>query len=225
MLGGGATEQVWQSRWKGRQRADSVVFINDVYFCAGDLIRLLRHDADLACGLDFWTSTDFYDVWVSRDAIGGMLSVKAPFVRCVTIIVLSIVLQGTKLCAKGPDRNKLWATKVKHLTANVCVQWADSKRIFHVIILSLKSHITLCNTKCNSLRVTLEIVTAVTGYTAYTLPVQNMSSVYAGIKKECIHKICPKKSIFEILKVSNHLGYDSPEKSYNKAFKITLWLQ
>lgn len=33
--------------------ASRVVFINDVYFCAGDLLRLLQYDADIACGLDF----------------------------------------------------------------------------------------------------------------------------------------------------------------------------
>ncbi len=39
--------------------ADRLVFINDVFFCAGDLIRLLQHDdADMACGMDFisWKS-------------------------------------------------------------------------------------------------------------------------------------------------------------------------
>ena len=33
--------------------ADRVVFLNDVYFCAKDVIRLLLHDADMACGMDF----------------------------------------------------------------------------------------------------------------------------------------------------------------------------
>ena len=33
--------------------ADKVVFLNDVYFCARDVIRLLHHDADMACGMDF----------------------------------------------------------------------------------------------------------------------------------------------------------------------------
>lgn len=32
---------------------DRVLFINDVYFCAGDLHRVLLHDADIACGMDF----------------------------------------------------------------------------------------------------------------------------------------------------------------------------
>lgn len=33
--------------------ADRVAFLNDVFFCAGGVLRLLRHDAELACGLDF----------------------------------------------------------------------------------------------------------------------------------------------------------------------------
>ena len=33
--------------------AERVVFLNDVYFCARDVVRLLSHDADIACGLDF----------------------------------------------------------------------------------------------------------------------------------------------------------------------------
>lgn len=33
--------------------AERVVFLNDVYFCARDVVRLLNHDADIACGLDF----------------------------------------------------------------------------------------------------------------------------------------------------------------------------
>lgn len=39
--------------------ADRLVFLNDVFFCAGDLIRLLQHDkSDMACGMDFvaWKS-------------------------------------------------------------------------------------------------------------------------------------------------------------------------
>jgi Cryptococcal mannosyltransferase 1 len=34
--------------------ADRVVFLNDVFACAGDVARLLAHEsAHLACGLDF----------------------------------------------------------------------------------------------------------------------------------------------------------------------------
>lgn len=34
--------------------AEKIVFLNDVFFCARDVIRLLHHeDADMACGMDF----------------------------------------------------------------------------------------------------------------------------------------------------------------------------
>ena len=33
--------------------ADKVIFLNDVYFCARDAVRLLLHNADMACGMDF----------------------------------------------------------------------------------------------------------------------------------------------------------------------------
>ncbi|KAL3140543.1 hypothetical protein ABBQ32_005123 [Trebouxia sp. C0010 RCD-2024] len=36
---------VWQ--------AEHVVFLNDVYFCAQDVLRLLQHNADIVCGMDF----------------------------------------------------------------------------------------------------------------------------------------------------------------------------
>ncbi len=35
--------------WPARQ----VLYLNDVYFCARDALRLLMYEADLACGLDF----------------------------------------------------------------------------------------------------------------------------------------------------------------------------
>ena len=33
--------------------AERVVFLNDVYFCAHDVVRLLQHEADIVCGMDF----------------------------------------------------------------------------------------------------------------------------------------------------------------------------
>ena len=38
-----------QAAWK----ANKIIFINDVAFCAKDAVRLASHEADLACGLDF----------------------------------------------------------------------------------------------------------------------------------------------------------------------------
>ncbi|KAG8461194.1 hypothetical protein KFE25_002383 [Diacronema lutheri] len=60
-------------------RFDRLVFLNDVVFCEGDLLRLLLHGttsrASLACGLDFHRSdgpgeSDFYDKWVLTDIHG-----------------------------------------------------------------------------------------------------------------------------------------------------------
>lgn len=58
-----------------------MVFINDVYFCARDAIRLLHHgDADLACSMDFlqWkdppSTVDVYPYGID----GPPLSVRAP---------------------------------------------------------------------------------------------------------------------------------------------------
>lgn len=31
-----------------------VLFMNDVYFCAKDAVRLLLHNADIACGMDYF---------------------------------------------------------------------------------------------------------------------------------------------------------------------------
>lgn len=37
----------------GCPAASRVVLLNDVYFCASDVLRLLQYDADIACGMDF----------------------------------------------------------------------------------------------------------------------------------------------------------------------------
>jgi hypothetical protein len=46
-----------------RRHFDKVFFLNDVYLCGGDILRLLAHDVDMACGLDF-KKNRFYDIWV-----------------------------------------------------------------------------------------------------------------------------------------------------------------
>jgi len=48
-----AASRVWRSGEGGAFLADRVLFLNDVFFCAAGAARLLRHDADLACGMDF----------------------------------------------------------------------------------------------------------------------------------------------------------------------------
>ncbi|KAG1659131.1 hypothetical protein FOA52_013800 [Chlamydomonas sp. UWO 241] len=66
---------------------ERLVFINDVFFCARDVLRLVMHDQDLACGIDLSTegqfgahdrSLSFYDSWVARDASGAMITGKFP---------------------------------------------------------------------------------------------------------------------------------------------------
>ena len=42
-----------RARSKPMWPADRVVFLNDVYFCARDTLRLLQHEGDMVCGLDF----------------------------------------------------------------------------------------------------------------------------------------------------------------------------
>ena len=39
--------------WADSWQASKVVFINDVFFCTQHILRLLLHDADIACGMDF----------------------------------------------------------------------------------------------------------------------------------------------------------------------------
>ena len=46
--------RVWRSNDEAAQfQADRVLFLNDAYSCAAGALRLLRHDADLVCGMDF----------------------------------------------------------------------------------------------------------------------------------------------------------------------------
>jgi len=66
-----------------------VLFLNDVLYCAEDMVRLALHtaSADAACGLDFDTNTNykagFYDHWVARDVHGREWTKGQPFVHRV----------------------------------------------------------------------------------------------------------------------------------------------
>ena len=64
---------------------DEVIYLNDVYFCASDILRLLTHNsADIKCGLDMeliGNTPKFYDTWVARDLTGQPFSKDFPFVR------------------------------------------------------------------------------------------------------------------------------------------------
>ncbi|GJQ15042.1 hypothetical protein GpartN1_g6833.t1 [Galdieria partita] len=56
--------------------ADIVVFINDVFFCAADLLQSIDYfekGANMICGLDFDRRVSFYDTWVARDISGKVL--------------------------------------------------------------------------------------------------------------------------------------------------------
>ena len=64
---------------------DEIVFLNDVYFCAADIVRLLRHSgASIKCGLDFDLvdrSPKFYDTWVAKDINGNAFTKHFPYAR------------------------------------------------------------------------------------------------------------------------------------------------
>ena len=65
--------------------ADRLVFVNDVFFCAGDVIRLLQHwDADVACGMDFmaWKSPPSTNDIQPFGPYGPPLSVGCPAALC-----------------------------------------------------------------------------------------------------------------------------------------------
>lgn len=45
---------------------DKIIFINDVYFCWQDVVRLQQHNADISCGTDWWQNQDG-SWWFGRD--------------------------------------------------------------------------------------------------------------------------------------------------------------
>eukprot|EP00812_Abedinium_dasypus_P012240 NODE_576_length_1466_cov_327.807938.p1 GENE.NODE_576_length_1466_cov_327.807938~~NODE_576_length_1466_cov_327.807938.p1 ORF type:complete len:382 (+),score=80.37 NODE_576_length_1466_cov_327.807938:134-1279(+) len=47
----------------GGKQFTSVLFVNDVFLCEGDMWRLVSFDADMTCGYDFFDGI-FYDQWV-----------------------------------------------------------------------------------------------------------------------------------------------------------------
>jgi alpha-1,3-mannosyltransferase len=42
-----------RAKAKAMWPAERVVFLNDVFFCTRDVVRLLQHDGDMVCGMDF----------------------------------------------------------------------------------------------------------------------------------------------------------------------------
>ena len=79
----------WGPFIQGR-RYDRVVYLNDVYFCAEDVILLLMHDdAHMATAVDTLgmppeanaTRLWMYDWWVTRDIDGQTMKVPYPPTR------------------------------------------------------------------------------------------------------------------------------------------------
>ncbi|QDZ18543.1 alpha-1,3-mannosyltransferase CMT1 [Chloropicon primus] len=76
---------------------DNIVFINDVYFCVRDVLHLLEHGADMACGIDFYPpvkrhnrkcireNSGYYDIWVGRDILGRRINQCPPYVDNATL--------------------------------------------------------------------------------------------------------------------------------------------
>lgn len=59
-----------------------VIFINDIYFTALDMVRLISthsHEYDIACGLDFYQT--FYDQYATRDIRGDWFAKVFPYSR------------------------------------------------------------------------------------------------------------------------------------------------
>lgn len=71
--------------YSSRREYDEVVYLSDTFFCASDIIRLLRHsEASIKCGMDFSVGghgAQFYDTWVAHDMTGNMFSNNVPFVQ------------------------------------------------------------------------------------------------------------------------------------------------
>ncbi|CAK0732610.1 hypothetical protein CVIRNUC_000155 [Coccomyxa viridis] len=69
--------------------ADRLLYINDVYFCAQDIVRLLQHtNVSAVCAMDFWKHASrpdapghFYDVWVMRDVEGHRVNINPPYLH------------------------------------------------------------------------------------------------------------------------------------------------
>lgn len=71
---------------------DQLIFLNDVYFCVRDILHLLEHDADIACGMDFFPPkhshtvpctrevSGYYDIWVGRDILGKRIHHCPPYI-------------------------------------------------------------------------------------------------------------------------------------------------
>ncbi|KAG2422765.1 hypothetical protein HXX76_015785 [Chlamydomonas incerta] len=71
----------------GRREYDTVLFINDVYFCAQsalDVLLMRAAGADMVCSADFYRNEKgelaYYDIWVSRDLHGRKFRNSPPYI-------------------------------------------------------------------------------------------------------------------------------------------------
>lgn len=75
---------VMQPLYLSEKSFDEVIFLSDTFFCAGDIVRLLRHtEASIKCGLDFDGTVNamkFRDTWVAHDMSGSMFTKEFPYV-------------------------------------------------------------------------------------------------------------------------------------------------
>ena len=83
----GIRNAVMKPLYLSEKSFDEVIFLSDAFFCAGDVVRLLRHtEASIKCGLDFDGTTNamkFRDTWVAHDMNGRMFTKEFPFVHDV----------------------------------------------------------------------------------------------------------------------------------------------
>lgn len=57
---------------------DYIVFINDVYFCWGMVIRLMNHKADITCGTDWWQNKGKLAAAVPSMAVHAIPVIRVP---------------------------------------------------------------------------------------------------------------------------------------------------
>ncbi|KXN67515.1 glycosyltransferase family 69 protein, partial [Conidiobolus coronatus NRRL 28638] len=76
-----AMEPLFKLKKQGKEY-DYIIFINDIFFIAEDIIQLINSnqgDYDMVCGLDFMDR--LYDLWVLRDSRGKMVSYYFPYFK------------------------------------------------------------------------------------------------------------------------------------------------
>jgi len=78
---GSENKSPWHQRVRQHGQHIRVVFMNDIYYKASDILRLISTrgmNYDIACAMDFYWS--FYDSWVTRDLNGDHFHEHYPYV-------------------------------------------------------------------------------------------------------------------------------------------------